>query len=206
MINRLNTYTPKKRSPPLILLILVFVLLALYFSGPEITAEFIYRRAAVLNGQWWRLITANLVHFSAYHLGANILGLSLIWIIGNTYASGREMLLLLTLTSLCLCLSLLAFFPDIAYYAGLSGALHGLIVYVALCSVARKEWFGGVLMIGVIAKNIHETLTGASALMEGLVGAPVLLESHLLGALLGMFFWFVFLAIRQVQCRHVIDR
>lgn len=205
MINHLKTCAQKLQSNALILLILVFVLLGLHTAGPEITAEFIYQRADVLDGQWWRLMTANLVHFSFYHLSANILGLGLIWSIGCSYASGREMLLLLVLTSLCLCLSLLVFYPNIAYYGGLSGALHGLMVYIALCSVARKEWFGGVLMIGVITKIIHENLTGASELMAGLVGAPILLESHRLGALLGMLLWIIFQAIRRFRCRHITE-
>src|SRR4051812_3383792 len=54
----------------------IVVLLSL--SGERATAMFRYEREAVLNGQYWRLLTGHLVHGSVRHLLLNLAGLGLI--------------------------------------------------------------------------------------------------------------------------------
>ena len=44
---------------------------------PDALADFRYDRAALLAGQWWRIVTGHLVHLNAAHLAFNLFGLFL---------------------------------------------------------------------------------------------------------------------------------
>src|SRR5262245_64757634 len=54
------------------------VLVLLYFTGDDGRQLLRYERAAVLRGEYWRLLTAHLVHGSGQHLLLNAVGLGLI--------------------------------------------------------------------------------------------------------------------------------
>ncbi|MEC4893789.1 MAG: rhomboid family intramembrane serine protease [Oscillatoria sp. PMC 1051.18] len=58
---------------------LIFFLLEIYFGGSQNPRTLYFLGAlvpqAVLQGQWWRVITANFLHYGALHLIMNMLGL-----------------------------------------------------------------------------------------------------------------------------------
>ena len=78
------------------------------------------------------------------------------------------------------------FAKNITLYVGLSGVLHGFFVWGALMDIKHNEKTGYLLLIGVIAKIIHEQIYGASADVEQLIGASVATDAHLYGAIGGL--------------------
>ena len=59
--------------------VVVALLTGLWLAGPEVTAALRYERGAVLDGEWWRLLTGHLVHADAAHLAWNLAGAALVW-------------------------------------------------------------------------------------------------------------------------------
>lgn len=104
---------------------------------PNALLDLRYDRAALLSGQWWRGLTGHLVHLNFAHVLLNLAGLILIcellwhrlpWLHGSA-------LLLFSAAGTSFLLWWLH--PELAWYAGLSGALHGLWAGCAL-----SGWWG----------------------------------------------------------------
>jgi rhomboid family GlyGly-CTERM serine protease len=96
------------------------------WSLPDALADYRYDRAAILSGEWWRIITGHMVHLNTMHLMLNLLGLLLIcellWRdLPLAHAFGLLFFSVTGTSALLWCLH-----PRLDWYAGLSGALHGL--------------------------------------------------------------------------------
>jgi rhomboid family GlyGly-CTERM serine protease len=152
-----------------------------------------YDRQAILGGQFWRLVTGSLMHWSPEHLA---LDLGAFLLLGLVY----ERTLCSSLSALCLGLSLaiglaiFVFLPQLDIYRGLSGVDSGLFATAlalesALARGQPRRWFW-LLPAGAIfaIKIAYECVTGqlffgTSALGE--LGLPVPL-AHAAGALAGV--------------------
>lgn len=70
--------TLKKLGPYWLALSVSLLCALLYVGGlftPSIDNLLAYRRSAISDGQWWRLITGNLLHTNHWHLLMNLAGL-----------------------------------------------------------------------------------------------------------------------------------
>jgi rhomboid family GlyGly-CTERM serine protease len=177
---------------------------------PQGLLLFRYERVLVSSGQLWRLASAHFVHLNAAHLLLNLAGLLLICELLWNRLPLRHGIGLLA-TSVAGISGLLWWrYPEMAWYAGLSGALHGLWAGCALATclpstnqaegpdrrsvtkpetgaaywtVSRWAGVGGLLLLG--AKLILEAQNGASPELVKAIGAPVATVAHLHGALIG---------------------
>lgn len=93
---------------------------------PTATKLLMWERTALADGQIWRWITAHLVHLSTMHCLSNLLGLLLIceFIWDELGLAEACALCLGSAVGTSLLLGWLS--PEIQWYAGLSGVLHGL--------------------------------------------------------------------------------
>lgn len=101
---------------------------------PQGMPQFRYERSALLAGEEWRLLTAHLVHMNGMHLLFNLAGLfllcELLWLdLPIRHGAG-----LLLISALGVGLLLWWLQPGLAWYAGMSGALHGLWAGCALAA------------------------------------------------------------------------
>ena len=134
----------------------------------------------------WRLLSGNIVHTNGYHLLLNLSGLTLLWALhGEHYRIGR-FLKVFVWCSLGTSAGLYLFSEDLIWYAGLSGALHGIFVWGALMDIMNKMRSGWILLGGVALKVIYEQISGSSAQVAALIDAKVAIDSHLFGALSGL--------------------
>lgn len=103
---------------------LVLLLPALW---PSLTLLLRYERDALLAGQWWRGLSAHLVHLDAGHALLNAGGLLLLWTLFGGLLSARQWLV----TALCATLAvdggLWWLQPQLQWYVGASGVLHGVM-------------------------------------------------------------------------------
>ncbi len=151
-----------------------------------------WNRGAIMHGQWYRLLSAHLVHLGGWHLLLNLLALLLLGELFWQRLPARLVAALLVASALGVGLGLLWTMPGLWRYAGLSGVLHGAWAGSALLLLNRKgeeaarAWWALALLL-LAAKLVLENFFRLSAGAH-LMDAPVILPSHALGALAGLLF------------------
>lgn len=140
-------------------------------------------------GEFWRLLTANLVHFGWAHTLMNSAALVLCTLAFFTDVSLKKFSLLLFWCCASVGVGIYCFNPEYSPYAGLSGAIHGLIVAGLLQTQAYPLWIRIVALALVTTKLGQENSAGYEASdLQQLIPAAVAVESHLYGAIAGIFF------------------
>lgn len=196
-------FRPEVRPGWLFLSVATFLLCAA--AWPALFDSLAFHRQGIIQGQWWRLVTAHLTHVSYPHLLLNLVGL---WLICALYpfASGirQQSLIWLFLMAGISCW-LLLLTPDVSWYAGLSGALHGRLLLGSLLHWLRLRHRTDLLVAaGTLAKVIYEQFAGAAQSSEKLIGAPVLTDSHLAGAVLGGTLFLILLVTKRFTKRSAL--
>lgn len=180
---------PTSRLAPLglpLTLALCMTLVAL--GGSELSALLRFERQAILQGQLWRLFSGHLTHLGWPHLWLNIAGLALIWgLIGRCF-SLRQWLSISAGVALGIGLGLLVFNPQLAWYVGLSGVLHGMLVAGAIAEVRAGRGSSYVLLILIGAKLVWEQVAGPLPGSAASAGGAVIVDAHLYGAICGSVF------------------
>ncbi|MDH5539284.1 MAG: rhombosortase [Rhizobacter sp.] len=118
---------------------------------------------ALVLTQPWRAWTAVAVHYSALHLGANLLGTLLVGALGAVARLPVRMvwawLAAWPMTQWGLLLK-----PQLLHYGGLSGVLHAGVavtaLHLVLCGARPQRWIGAAILAGLIVKVVGETPWG----------------------------------------------
>src|SRR5580658_8133225 len=84
-----------------------------------------YQREALERYQWWRLISAHLVHLDWRHAILNCAGLIVLWALFAREFTPRRWLWILLLAALTIDAGLWFAHPSVHWYLGASGVLHG---------------------------------------------------------------------------------
>jgi len=156
---------PRRWRAPLVLLSLSALV---ELSG--LTPLLRFDRSAIVAGEWWRLVTGNLVHLGWVHFALNAAGLLLGWLLFSRYLRLRTWGVALLWCCTAVGGGLLLFSPSTSWYDGLSGALHGLFAIGALRSPRREE---RAFVLLIIAKVGWEQWRG-DPLIGGLLFAAML--------------------------------
>ncbi len=164
-------------------LLLASIATGLYLYQTAALPLFEFNRELIANGQYWRILTGNFLHTNGWHLLLNIAGLLLLSQLFGQYYNHIRIIAFSVLNCSAVGLMLYFFSPDIYYYVGLSGFLHGLFVVGCLEEITRGIRFSYLLLLAVIAKILHEQLVGSPAQMSELIEASVAVDAHLYGAL-----------------------
>jgi rhomboid family GlyGly-CTERM serine protease len=158
-----------------------------------------FDRDSISQGHVWLLITGNLLHNNWSHLALNMAGLALAAIFFSSYMSVLAWLVLSLWSALIVGLGLFYFNPDVFWYIGMSGVLHGLFVVGGWYEFRRFKVSGFVLLVLIAAKLIWEQSSGAMAGSESLVGGQVVTDAHLYGWIAGVVFLVVRLKLLIVR-------
>lgn len=154
----------------------------------------------VSTGEFWRLLTANLVHFGWVHTLMNAAALLLCALAFFTENSLKKFSFLLLWCCASVGVGIYLFNPEYSPYAGLSGAIHGLIVAGLLQTRAYPMWVR-VLALGlVVAKLVQENSAGYEATdLQALLPVSVAVESHLYGAVAGLVFAAIYWLLQHFE-------
>ncbi len=171
-------------------LTLIAVLLAL--GGDNVTELLRYHVADIKSGEIWRFITGNLVHLGWSHMLMNLLGLGLIWGLFWSCFSPWQWLVITLISSLAVSIGLFVLNPNLIWYVGLSGVLHGLFVAGAIGGIRRGDRREAILLVAIIGKLVWEQAYGSLPGSAEMAGGPVLVDSHLYGAIGGAVSAFLF--------------
>lgn len=165
---------------------LVAVLLLVHWLGGRAAAALRYERDAVLSGDAWRLVTGHLVHADAIHLGWNVLGVAIVGLLFARDFTWRQWLVVLVVSTAATSLGFLLLEPQLDWYVGFSGVLHGLMAagLVAWLHSSRDAltWFVAALFA---AKLAWEHFAGALPITADSLALPVVHEAHTYGAIGG---------------------
>ena len=145
-----------------------------------------YDRVAIMDLQVWRLVTGHLVHLGLSHYLLNALGLILVWLLVGMHFTGRQWLIVTAVAIAGVNIGLWFFNPQVVWYVGMSGFLHGLLaagIVKAFQSVPREAIPIGVV---VFAKILYEQMVGPMPGSEQSAGGDVVVDAHLYGALAGL--------------------
>ncbi len=151
---------------------------------------FYYERHLLMQGQYWRLLTAHFVHLNLIHLVLNLAGLTLVLIILGQVFSLKEWLFLIVCSASLQSIGFYCFLPDVNAYVGFSGVIHSLYVAdsLSLLKSHQDRSFGLVLLAFVTLKLLTENLGQGISATEKMIGGHVLVEAHLYGAIIGIIF------------------
>jgi len=163
-------------------------------SAPPVAAWLQFDRSAHQAGQWWRLLTCHLTHWSAEHLLWDVL----VFVVAGAsceIASRRRFVLAIVASAVLIPLSVWKLAPDLQTYRGLSGIDAALIVLLATTTIraqwAQRRWAGAagtVVLLGLFgAKTLYEQVTGQGMFVDaaaaGFVPVPL---AHAVGAMAGL--------------------
>lgn len=170
------------------LLLTLALLLAVAGSGDWGRETLRYDRVGLAYGQCWRLLTAHLVHLNWQHLLLNGAGLVLMWILFAREFSPRRWLWIVLLAAASIDAGLWFLRPDVEWYVGASGVLHGALAAGAAAQYRRGDAGGAALIVLLVVKLLYEQQSGSSVFAGDL---PLVADAHLYGALGGLIGSFV---------------
>jgi rhomboid family GlyGly-CTERM serine protease len=165
---------------------MLVVSLVLAAGGDEWRALGRYDRLALEQGEYWRLISGHLVHLGWGHLWPNLAALVVIALLLEDAFRAADWIVVGVTSGAAIDLGLLAFDPDVQWYVGLSGVLHGFVAAGALSLLLKREMIGAVLGIGIAGKIVFEQIFGPVPFTAASVGGPVIVAAHLYGATSGL--------------------
>ena len=119
------------------LLALVCAALALPALWPSLTPLLRFERTAIATAEWWRWVTCHVVHLDMGHALLNIAGVVLLWTLFGGLLRGRDWLWTLVLSVTSVDLGLWYLQPQLQWYVGASGLLHG--VMASGCVALRRS-------------------------------------------------------------------
>jgi rhomboid family GlyGly-CTERM serine protease len=136
----------------------------------------------------WRAWSAAFVHWSAWHLGVNLLGCALVGALGRAAALPVRATLAWCLAWPLGHLGLLTE-PGLAHYGGLSGVLHaGVAVagcWLAVAARGRPRAIGLAMLTGLAIKIVLEDPFGEPLVHPGGWDIAIAPRAHATGALAG---------------------
>lgn len=142
--------------------------------------------------EWWRLLTAHLVHLNGWHLVLNLTGVVLSCELLWRHLPLRQVIGVMLASAATVAVGLWWLMPDLRGYAGLSGVLHGswagcalLLLFRPQSAQARPWWLFALALL--VLKLQLERGAGTDA-VAALIGGSVVTPAHVLGTAGGIAF------------------
>jgi len=155
------------------------------FSLPLVQTALVYNRTAIADGEFWRLITGNLVHLSTPHFLYDVTALLVAGALIEMHRY-RHFAMLCLVSGALIGMTLYVAMPEIIVFGGLSGVVTAAVTYLCLHGVQQGgawKWLCLLVLAGLVAKLGVEMAFGFSLTVgagtQTFVPVPV---SHAVGA------------------------
>lgn len=164
-------------------LALIFACVATELLGDAGRAALRYDRAGVFAGEAWRLLTGSFVHLGPRHLVLNLAAVVALWALAPATLRGARGAIAIGAGALGVGLGLLALAPQVGWYVGVSGVLHGLLAIAARDMLRERDALGYALAVLLVVKLLWESTAGPLPFTAQAAGGPVIVQAHLFGTL-----------------------
>lgn len=158
---------------------------ALELGGDGFRLALRYERDALEAGELWRLLTGHLVHLGFSHMLMNVAALGVIGFVFAPVLRGRDWVIAALASALAIDFGLFVFDPEIGWYVGLSGVLHGLWAAGSIRALALGRHGAIALALLLVAKLGYEMLIGPVPMTGEIAAGPVVTQAHAWGAIGG---------------------
>jgi len=159
------------------------VLGLLEWGGEPVREALSFDRPQIAAGQWWRLLSAHFVHLDANHALLNVFGVVLMWALFARDYSPWRWAAIYSFTCVVIGVGLWFRNPELYWYVGASGALHGVMAAGTVAHLRRGDLDGWILAAFLIAKLSYEQIVGALPFVGS---GDTIVDAHLYGAVGGL--------------------
>ena len=142
-----------------------------------------FDRSGIGEGEIWRLLTCHFVHLGWSHLLLNAAGLLLIWYLVAARFRTTHWLLIAGVTIAGIDVGFWLFEPQLQWYVGLSGLLHGLLAAGVVGGARARQMDAWLLGAVLILKLAYEQVVGPIPGSTESTGGTVIVAAHLYGAI-----------------------
>jgi rhomboid family GlyGly-CTERM serine protease len=144
-----------------------------------------YDRPEIAAGELWRLLSGHFVHLGISHLIWDAAGFLLIWyLVGQSF--GRMQWVIVSLVTIVgIDLGFWFLEPNLSWYVGLSGLVHGLLAAGIVGNLKSGRVDMWILGAALIAKLAYEALVGPLPGSAQSSGGTVIVAAHVYGAVAG---------------------
>ena len=163
--------------------LVIFAMLICTYYYQEIS---IYQRQSLEQGQLWRLFSSHFVHLNDKHLALNLIAWVIVFFLGVNYLSLSRWIVLSLVLMLSISVGIYYSVPDISYYGGLSGVLHGYFAYILVEWIKNKQRLSWIILLLLIAKVLMENFSDIGSSTTEYLELRVVTEAHLIGVLVGI--------------------
>lgn len=170
---------------------LFILLLSASLQASGLMPDWRYDLALIDAGDYWLLLSGNIVHLNWSHWGLNMAGLAIVAFFFSAYGGIFQWLFVFMISAIFVGVGLYWFNPDVTTYVGLSGVLHGLFIFGGVREIRFYPASGYAFVFILVAKLSWEIFYGAMPGSEALVEGRVITDSHLYGALGGVLATFL---------------
>ncbi|MBU83327.1 rhombosortase [Alcanivorax sp.] len=175
----------KKLRPHFALVVATMVVLGLAHGWVNPWLGF--DRGAIEQGQLWRLLTCHLVHLNHWHMLLNLAGLVLCGYFFTDLLDRVRFWSWLLFCGLVTGLALYFLDTGLQHYVGLSGILHGLLVYCLLQGWRGNPWLHSLVLLVIAGRIVSEQQAGYDVeYLRSWIAGRVYVNAHLYGALAGV--------------------
>lgn len=168
-LSRMGELDRRARSPhrvavaPLLALLCLAIFVLERWIGPDVTLAGFFSRTLALAGEPWRLLTANLLHADAMHLGVNaVVLLAFGALVERAVGAGRTFFVVVLAAVGGMGAGLLAGYEDAVGASGIAAGLVGAFLFLEL---RRAEWLPAtwriprrILVLAVVGEGLVSAL------------------------------------------------
>lgn len=168
-----------------------WIIIGLMLAGgllPEsVCAQLDFNIERIKQGEVWRLLTGQLVHFGFNHSLMNAAGLAIVHYSFLEELRLRSWFAIQAAVLTAVAIGLLLFNSDISVYRGYSGAFIGILCFSLLHFWRRAPWVALIFFGGLTIKIITEQLPNYDIqYLRSVIGVAVAVDAHLYGYIMGI--------------------
>ncbi|MCH8500550.1 MAG: rhombosortase [Aliidiomarina sp.] len=180
--------------------VMSLLLVFFYLLPANLHEALSYQRELIAEGQWWRIMTGQLLHFEWRHLLLNVAGIWVMFLLFAEHAPAWRYAYVVIALTVLTGIGVYWLAPELQYYVGFSGVLYAIFAWGACHDIRQRIKLGYLLLFGLVLKVSWEQFFGPlgnQAATESLAVA-----AHFYGVLSGITVALIQISVASQQRKH----